>query len=145
MNEQIKKVEEDLDKQKKEIISKNRSAFEQKKKEIQTFIDKLKTSLDNLQNKLIYCNLINEESIKKLSVIQKNALILTLSYTKALYEEKKEEEKFIPIRGGCLPKINDNLFLNENEEFNEKLYKEFTKNLNNTKKSKNKKYYIVKT
>ena len=145
LNEQKKKVEDNLDKQIKDIISKNKSAFEKKKKEIKGFIDKLKTSLDNLQNKIIYCNLINEESIKKHSNLQKHTLILTLSYTKALYEEKKEEEKYYPIRGGCLPEINNHLFLNENEDFNEKLYNEFTNKSFNKKNNKQKKYYVVKT
>ena len=145
LDEQKRKLILDFDKKKQDLILKNRNSFENKKKEIDNLIDRLKASLDNLQNKLIYCNLINENSIKNNVKIQKDALILTLSYTKALYEEKKENEKYFPIRGGCLPKINNNVFLNEIEEFNEKLYHEFIKHLNNTKKNKQKKYYVVKT
>ena len=145
LKEEEKKMIDNLEKQKNEKIKNNKTKFENNKKIFEEAIDKLKSSLDNLQNKLIFYNLINEESIKK-NTKYENKIELTLSYTKADFENHEENEKYFPIRGGCLPKINNHIFLHENEEFNEKLYKEFTENLNNNKiKINKKKYYVVKT
>ena len=116
----------------------------QNKMEFENAIDKLKNSLDDLQKKLIFYKLINEELVNKISSKLK-PLKLDISYTKACYENKESEnEKYFPIRGGCYPKINNNIYLNENEEINEELYKEFINNKIINKKN-SKKYYVVKT
>ena len=44
------------------------------KKIFEEAIDKLKSSMDNLQNKLIFYNLINEESINKIQNMKINRI-----------------------------------------------------------------------
>ena len=73
-------------------------------------------------------------------------LLYDLFYTKATFESKNENEKYFPIRGGCLPKINNNIHLTENQEINIQIYNSLvnnyeSKSLNNNKK----KYFLVKT
>jgi len=129
-----------------QIIQKLKKDMSFDKKKFENAIDKLKNSLDILQEKLIYYKLIDEELVNKVSSGFK-PLKIEINYTKASFENKESEnEKYFPIRGGCYPKINNKIFLNENEEINEELYKEFINNkIINNKKKNAKKYYVVKT
>lgn len=97
-----------------------------------------------MQNNLLFYKLINEELINKLCS-NSNPFKLELNYTKACFQNKESEsEKYFPIRGGCYPKINDKIYLDENEEISEELYKEFI-NSKMIIKNKNKKFFVVKT
>ena len=46
---------------------------------------------------------------------------------------------------GCFPKINNGVFLTENEEIDDKLYKIFIENIDIKKFKNNKNYFVVKT
>ena len=131
---------------KEEIIKKIKKDINQNKKEFENAINKLKKSLDDLQNKLVFYKLINEELVNKICS-KLNPFHLEINYTKACFDKKdSENEKYFPIRGGCYPKINNNIYLNENEEINEELYKEFiNKKIINKNKKYGKKFYVVKT
>ena len=63
-----------MEKQKNEKIKNNKTKFENNKKIFEEAIDKLKSSMDNLQNKLIFYNLINEESINKIQNMKINRI-----------------------------------------------------------------------
>ena len=139
-NEENKIVNE-LDNKKKQFLEENEKKFKEMNLKFEKTIDNLNSSLDKLQNKLIFYNLITEDLVKKISG---DKIILTLSYAKPNFENKENEDYF-PIRGGCLPKINDKIFLNENEEFNEKLYDSLINSSNFQFKNNKKKYFIVKT
>ena len=130
----------ELNKKKQEFFEEKEKKF-QKILDLEIIIDNLNSSLEKLQNKLIFYNLINENLVQKISDNQK--FILTLNYTKPNFHINENEE-FFPIRGGCLPKINNKIFLTENEEFNEKIYESFT-NSNFQFKINNKKYFVMKT
>ena len=150
-----------LEKKKQEMIKENKKLFEERKKDLEKALDKLKSCLDNLQNDLIYYKVINENIINISKPIQKKKEII-INYSKTFYDTKKnkkkdnnnhinenenEKEKYFPIRGGCFPKINNNLVLRESEEINNKIYNEFIDEKINIKKiEKNpKRYSVVKT
>ena len=110
-------------------------------------LDKLKRSLDELEKKLKINKLIDNDSINKFCDNFK-PYKLQINYNKASFDDKNkenQEDKYFPIRGGCYPKINNNIYLNENEEIEQKLYQKFINNkIMNIKKNK-KKYFIIKT
>ena len=70
MKDAIKKDEEkiieEFEKRKKEIISEIDKYYRDMKKEYEHEIDKLKSSLDNLQEKLIFYSVINDDVISLL-------------------------------------------------------------------------------
>ena len=74
IKEEEKKNIDNLEKPKNEKIKHNRTKFENNKKIFEEAIDKLKSSMDNLQNKLIFYNLINEESINKIQNMKINRI-----------------------------------------------------------------------
>ena len=133
------KIINELNNKKKQFIEENEKNFQKLNSEFEKIINNLNSSLEKLQNNLIFYNLINDDLVKK---ITDNKFILTLNYTKPNFQNKENE--FFPIRGGCLPKINNKIFLNENEEFNEKLYESLI-NSNFKFKNNNKKFFIVNT
>ena len=139
----IRKVKEN---KKKELENKRRKEIEAKKSEFNELIDKLKTSLDNLQNKLIFYEVINKESILNNDKEISFNLEYDLFYTKPTFEEKNEDKIFFPIRGGCFPQINNKIYLSENQEMNERIYDNLVKNKDIKMLNKNnKKYFVIKT
>ena len=150
IKDSIKKDEQNIinniEKQKKEMIQKNKLNFENKKNELNEIIDKLNSQLSNLQNKLIYYNVIDKESIEKNKKLLTDKLSFELIYTKASFEDKDENQKYNPIRGGCLPEINNNIYLSKNEEINEDSYNNLINTLNvKNPIINNKQYFVVKT
>ena len=146
----IKKTEQDIkndiEKQKKDIIEKYHKNFEEKKKKFSDIIDQLNSSLSKLQNKLIFYEIINKESKEKNKEILEGKLLYDLFYTKAMFEAKNENEKYFPIRGGCLPKINNNIHLTENQEISTQIYNSLTNDYDSKPLNKyNKKYFLVKS
>ena len=115
------------------------------KNDYEKLIDKLKTTIDNLENKLIFNNIINEGSIKKYPIIQEETFILKLNYVKSVYEEKNENKKTFNIRGGCFPSINNHMYLSEFQKITKTSYVILINNLNKTKEINHKNYYVVKT
>ena len=139
-------IKNDIEKQKKEIIENINKNVEEKKKKFSNIIEQLNSSLSELQNKLIFYEIINKESIEKNKDMLEGKLLYDLFYTKATFEEKREEEKYFPIRGGCLPKINNNIHLRENQEINTEIYNSLINNYDSKSLNKNKKkYFLVKT
>ena len=129
---------------KEEMIQKIENSLKENKKNFENALNKLKKSLNDLKNSLIFYKLINEELVNKLCS-NSNPFKLELNYTKACFQNKESEnEKYFPIRGGCSPKINEKIYLDENEEISEELYKEFI-NSKMIIKNKNKKFFVVKT
>ena len=147
----ISKNKLDLNKEKDTRIKTIKEWYSNNKNNVDKAIEKLKSGLDDLPNKLVFYNLITKESIEKHTKIIDDKLKFYLYYNKASFEKKEEneeneeKEKYYPIRGGCLPKINNEVFLTENEEFNEKLYQTFIDNNNIKKIKNNKNYFVVKT
>ena len=141
----INKNKFNLNQKKEEIIKKMKDDYNKNKNTFDIAINKLKSGLDNLQNSLIFYNLITKESIQKNSKFLNDRFKFDLYYTKSTFENKSENEKYFPIRGGCLPEINNNVYLTEKEEFDQKLYKYFTDEKNNKKTNNNKNYYVIKT
>ena len=94
---------------------------------INIHINNLNHSLENLQKKLINYNVITSELIKNYCSKSNLYINFSINYTKSVFLDKKEKdnEKYLPIRGGCLPEINNDVVLRESEEFNDLLYKEF--------------------
>ena len=139
-------IKNDIEKQKKEIIEKANKNFQEKKKKFSDIIDQLNSSLTELQNKLIFYEIINKESLNKNKEMIEGKLLFDLFYTKATFEAKDEKEKYFPIRGGCLPKINNNIYLTENQEINVQIYNSLINNYDPKPLNKNKKkYFLVKT
>ena len=109
-------------------------------------IDQLNSSFNDLQNKLIFYELINKKSIENNKEIFSMVFGYDLFYTKLTFEAKDKNEKFFPIRGGCLPEINNDIYLTEKEEINENIYNNIINSYDPKILNKNnKKYFLVKT
>ena len=132
-------------KEKKKLIDKMNESLNNIKNLFETHINNLNNLLNSLQKKLINYNVIDNGLIKNYCSKSNLYVNFTINYTKSIFLDNKENEKYSPIIGGCLPEINNNIVLRENEEFNDLLYQEFINKKIRLKRIRNKKYYFLKT
>ena len=139
-------INNDIEKQKIELIEKEKIFFEDKKREFYGIIDNLNNSLKSLQKKLIFHEVINKEFLESKKERLKNAIRFDLLYTKTTFKERDENEKYFPIRGDCHPKINNNIYLTQKQETDEVIENILIKNANSKSINKSKKkFFLVKT